>query len=384
MALTRVPVAPALLTWAQRRGGHDSEVMRRKFKRWDLWLAGEQQPTLKQLEELARFGHVPFGALLLPEPPPTRLPIDDFRVGRGSTLKEPSQDLLDVIHQCQRRQDWYHGYAERYGLESQGFLRGNGPSGVEEAAATIRSELGFDVERRRNLQGADAARKHLIQHFEALGGLAVVSSMVGNDTHRILDIGEVRGFTLHDDTVPLVFVNAADTKRGQVFSLAHEFAHVLRGESGVSAEHELEHGQSTVERWCNAVASEFLVPGRDLRQRFNPEIPLSSELDRLADMHLCSTLVVLIRLRDLHMMTADNFDDVYQSELRRLIDLSEGAGQSGGDFYLNQPFRVGETLSRAVIGDALEGGTPIRDALRLLGFRSVDVMDKYAERLGLR
>lgn len=61
-----------------------------------------------------------------------------------------------------------------------------------------------------------------------------------------------------------------------------------------------------------------------------------------------------------------------------------GERHSGGDFYRNQPFRVGETLSRAVINDALEGRTPIRDSLRLLDFRSVAVMDRYAETLGPR
>jgi len=381
---TRVLISPALLTWAQQRGGHNTETMRRKFKSWDRWLQGGAQPTVKQAEELARFGHVPFGALLLPVPPSARLPIEDFRVGRGGAAEEPSQNLLDVIHQSQRRQDWYRDYADRYGLDRRGFLRGPGNADVDKAAGTLRSELAFEVVERRGLPDADAARKHLIQQFEFLGGLVVVSSMVGNDTHRILDTEEVRGFTLHDDVAPLVFINAADTKRGQVFSLAHEFAHVFRGDSGVSAEHENLPANVEVEGWCNTVASEFLVPAADLRRRFDAEAEMTLELDRLAGVYLCSTLVVLIRLGRLRLIPESGFDARYAAEVDRLIELVKGARHSGGDFYRNQPFRVGETLSRAVINDALEGRTPIRDALRLLGFSSVAVMDRYAETLGLR
>lgn len=315
MTATRVPISPALLTWARRRGGHNTETMRRKFKSWDRWLQGGAQPTVKQAEELARFGHVPFGALLLPEPPSARLPIGDFGVGRGGAAEEPSQNLLDVIHQSQRRQDWYRDYADRYGLDRRGFLRGPGHADADKAAATLRSELAFEVVERRGLPDADAARKHLIQQFAFLGGLVVVSSMVGNGTHRILDTEEVRGFTLDDDVAPLVFINAADTKRGQVFSLAHEFPHVFRGDSGVSAEHENLPANVDVEGWCNAVVSEFLIPEADLQQRFDAEAELTLELDRLAGVYLCSTLVVLIRLGRLHLIPENSFSPATRPRL---------------------------------------------------------------------
>ena len=50
--------------------------------------------------------------------------------------------------------------------------------------------------------------------------------MVDNNTRRPLDENEFRGFTLVDDIAPLVFVNSHQTLNGQIFTLAHEFAHV--------------------------------------------------------------------------------------------------------------------------------------------------------------
>ena len=84
-----------------------------------------------------------------------------------------------------------------------------------------------------------------------------------------------------------------------MFSLLHEFAHVWRGESGVSAGGEPLRGRSDrVERWCDAVAAEIAVPVADLRSQFDASTGLAEELECLADRYRCSTLVVLIRLRD--------------------------------------------------------------------------------------
>ena len=69
-----------------------------------------------------------------------------------------------------------------------------------------------------------------------------------------------------------------------MFSLLHEFAHVWRGESGVSAGGEPLRGRSDrVERWCDAVAAEIAVPVADLRSQFDAGTGLAEELECLAD-----------------------------------------------------------------------------------------------------
>ena len=385
MASARVAVRPPVLEWSRHRGGKDTAAMRKKFHEWDLWMTQEAQPTLRQAQDLAAYTHVPFGMLLLDSPPVVELPIPDFRV-TGEGKEQPSQDLLDTIYLSQQRQGWFEDYLGRFGAEPLGFVGSAKGAAVDEAAAMISDALEYGLATRATLRTTDDARKHLIRAFEQLGGLVVASSMVGNNTHRMLDRDEFRGFTLQSATAPLVFVNAHDTKPGQVFSLLHEFGHVWHGDTGVSVGGDpLTGAGAAIERWCDEVAAEIAVPKKDLVRRFESHRPLTVELERLADFYRCSTLVILIRLRSVGLFSNDGFDAAYEAELGRLLALiGDRSTSSGGDFYNNQPFRIGERLSRALISDTRRGATPLTEALRLMALGSTAVFDAYASRLEAR
>ena len=70
------------------------------------WVRHERQPTLKQLDKVAKLTHTPLGYLFLPEPPDERLPVPDYRTAAGTARGRPSPDLLDTLYTMQRRQEW--------------------------------------------------------------------------------------------------------------------------------------------------------------------------------------------------------------------------------------------------------------------------------------
>ena len=375
----RVDVKPELLRWAHEREGIDIATLCRRFPKYAEWESGETLPTLKQLERFATFVHAPVGTLFLPKPPAEPFPIPDFRTVRGTGVKQPSPNLRDMIYLCKERQEWYREYSIMEGDEPLPFVgASNIGDDIEGSAGSIRTALGLDMEERYHLTSWRDALRQFIKRADSLGVLVMVSGVVGNSSSRKLDSDEFRGFALSDEFAPLIFINGRDTKAAQMFTLAHELAHLWLGESALSncAANSTPHQQ--VEKWCNKVAAELLVPLVSLREEFRSDADLTVEMKRLAKKFKVSTLVILRRIADAGDLTRDEFRRAYDNELRHLRSF---ARSGGGDFYSTQIARVGHRFAEAVVTKTLEGHTLYRDACDLLGFSKTNVVHKLAERL---
>lgn len=387
MATPRVKVEPRTLEWALRRGRRTPENLRKRFPRLDAWLAGEHQPTLKQLEDFATATNTALGLLMLREPPTEALPIPDFRTMRDVELAAPSADLLDTIYACERRQAWFKEHVRFEGREDDlAWIGQAGPSDSPEMVAdALRVRLGFDMATRSSLKTWEAALRLLVDRTEALGVLVMVNGVVGTNTHRKLDPQEFRGFVLADSLAPLIFVNGADTKSAQMFTLAHELAHLCLGASGVSdvAVEPEPMGRGGIESWCNRVAADLLVPAADLHGELQDAPDWSEEIRRLARRFKVSTLVVLRRLREMGVL-GDDFWEIYRREEQRVTALAAKNKSTGGDFYLTHPRRVSPTFAQSVIASAMEGTTLYREAMQLLGLRSVATFERLGREVGLR
>lgn len=361
----RVEVRPELLRWARQRAGLGLVALEQRFPQLEAWERGEESPTLKQLERFASATHTPVGYLFLQEPPVERVPIPDFRTIGNEHIEQPSPDLLDTIYICQQRQEWYRDFARTTGespLTFVGSMRLT--SDAERAAASLRSALGFNVEERRQIPTWTEALRRFIEQADALGILVMVSGVVGSNNRRKLDPGEFRGLALVDDLAPLVFINGADTKAAQMFTLAHELAHIWLGRSALSDAGPISLLSHEVEIWCNRVAAELLVPLAILREEYQRGTELQIEVNRLARRFKVSTLVILRRIHDAGGLTREQLWDAYQEELERLRAIPRG---SGGDFYLTHAARVSKRFARALVVSTLEGQTLYSDAFRMLG-----------------
>jgi Zn-dependent peptidase ImmA (M78 family) len=379
--MMRVEIKPKLLRWAQERSGLDPAALAHRFPQLDTWERCESRPTLKQLESFAKATHTPVGYLFLQEPPVERIPIPDFRTVGNERVGRPSPDLLDAVYICQQRQEWYRDFARYEGEDPVPFVgAAHLNDDVEATAATIRRELGFDVEERRQMPTWTDALRRFIEQADRLGVLVMVSGVVGSNNRRKLDPHEFRGFALADRLAPLVFINGADTKAAQMFTLAHELAHIWLGLSAVSDAQASQVPEHEVERWCNRVAAELLVPLAVVRAEYEPRKPLGEEINRLARRFKVSTLVVLRRIHDVGGLTQDQFWRAYRQERERLLSMPAG---SGGDFYLTLSARAGKRFARALVVSTLEGRSSFTEAFRLLGFKKMATFREVAHSLGI-
>ena len=350
-----------------------------RFPRYREWESGAARPTLKQLERLARMLHSSVGYFFLPEPPEEQLPIPDFRTVGNMRSDRPSVNLLDTVYICQQRQDWYRNFALMEGEDPLPFVGSATPaSSVRSTASEVRAVLGFDLEERRSARTWTDVLRRFIEQADSLGVLVMVNGVVGNNTSRKLDPDEFRGFALADDLAPLVFINGADTKAAQMFTLAHELAHLWLGESALSDVEATSEPSHAVEAWCNRLAAELLVPMELVRREYRRSPNLADELNRLARRFKVSTLVVLRRVFDAGELGRDAFTSAYRRELGRLRRIPRSGG---GTFHPTLRTRVGHRFGVAMAMSTLGGRTSFSESFRLLGIRKASTLRDFAASL---
>jgi Zn-dependent peptidase ImmA (M78 family) len=377
----RVAVRPELLRWACERAGWSPADLEGRFPQLQAWLEGRRRPTFRQLEHFAKVTRAPFGFFFLPEPPEERLPIPDLRTLKGKPSR-PSPDLLETIYAMQRRQEWLRRERIEDEADPLPFV---GSARISDDPTALGQEIRRVVgvphgwaREARTWQRAIGLLRELI---EELGILAVINGVVGNNTHRKLDVSEFRGFALSDPYAPLIFVNGADARSAQMFTLAHELAHIWLGPAGegLSGFEGIFPGGPPVERFCNEAAAEFLVPAQELRASWASVKNDPRPFIRLARQFKVSPIVIGRRAMDLGLVSRETFFSFYQAYSRS----ERGRGSTGGgDFYRTQNARVGARFALRVIFAALEGRLSFREAYELTGLHG-GAFQSYARKLGI-
>lgn len=382
--MLRVPVSPQLISWAIRRSGKAEHELAARFPKLHAWQDGALQPTWRQAQDFARATFTPVGYFFLPEPPDEVVPIPDLRTIADKGVVHPSAALLETIYQCQQRQDWYAQHARLHNLDPVDFVGGTSitrPEAIPALARHMRERLGFELEERLSAPDFGSALRLLIRRMDEAGVMVMTSGIVGSNTRRPLDPGEFRGFALADKLAPLVFINGKSSKSAQMFTLAHELAHIWLGQTALSDADAGIVASRDIERWCNQVAAEFLVPMAELRQRLRPREDIQGALRRHAVAFKVSTLVILRRLYEARVLSLTELRTQYGAELARLEALTRNG--TGGDYYRTQRARMSDRFVRALILDTLEGHTLYRDAMQLLATKKMSTFHELGRELGI-
>lgn len=382
--MNRITVSPKVLGWARERAGLTLADLKGKFPHLAEWEVEAAAPTLKQLENFAKATRVPFGFLFLPEPPEMPLPLPDFRTLESRRPQGASPELIDTIQQMQRRQAWLREDRIEAEAEPLGFV-GSAKLADDPAALgrEIRRIVGLNDGWAQRVPSWTAAVSELRNAIEELGVMAVVNGVVGNNTRRKLDVEEFRGFALSDPYAPLIFVNGADAKSAQMFTLAHELAHLCLGEAGdgLSGFQNLMPNGDEIERFCDQAAAEFLVPASEIEAIWRSVANSDSPFERMAGRFKVSPLVIGRRAMDLGLVKRNEFFSFYrlytQQEQRKKV-----TGEGGGNFYNNQNTRVGRLFATQVMRAAKEGRIGFKEAYELSDLNG-GAFQEYARKLGV-
>ncbi len=382
-------VTPSLIRWARERTHTSRDKLAKKLNTKvdaiESWEKGQSSPTMRQATRMAKVLYVPFGYLFLQSPPRQDVPLPDFRT--HPSQGEPSMasaEFTDLLNDVLAKHTWYREFLQQEGSSLLPFVGSfRSSSDFEEVARSIAATLQIDASFRDGCSNWEDFLRAAIGKAEAAGILVMRSSVVAANPHRKISTKEFRGFAISDPVAPLIFINASDFKAAQIFTLAHELAHIWMGQSGVSNEDlAIREQPNRVEQFCNEVAAELLVPRREFIDRWVRADGIDRNIKRLVSHYRVSSLVVLRRAFDLGILDWSAYNSCYKRERDQFRERARKK-TSGGDYYANLAARNSPTFTSTVVSAVREGRALYREAADLLNVK-VSTIPKIAEHLSAR
>lgn len=383
-------VNPIIIQWAIDWNGLTTDDFIKTFPKIEQWIDGSHEPTFKQLEKFATKTHTIVPYFFMKDIPDVHLQIADFRTVNPAEKSIPSPELFDTIDELLYKQAWLRDYFIDEGVEKLEWV-GTYKNRLPLPDASVMADhlhsilrLDKDWASASSINSTDAAWRVLRKAIEASRVAVCISGYAGTNTRRTFSVSEFRGFALSDQYAPLVFVNGADAKTAQLFTLVHEMAHILFFQTGVSSPIDLSESlgsETEIEKYCDQVAVEFLVPKDSFLALWtgmnNKEAPIKASLHK----YKVSTIVILRRALDLELITQAEFWELYDIHYGNKEN-ARTSKPSGGDYYKTQGTKLGNVFTDAIYTALKTGYLQFADAYKMTGFKS-ESLDRYYRERGM-
>lgn len=366
-------IQPEVMRWARLSIGltvSDVAVrMKRSTQDIEAWESGAALPSYPQLEKLAyQIYKRPLAVFFLPAPPEEVSPSREFR-----TLPTDDIQTLAVDTRLHIRR------AHAFQLALQELFGTNNPSEqriwqdislfsarpVVEQAAAVRGYLGVSLDEQIRWKDDDQALKRWRKTIEDKGVFIFKESF---------DQKDISGFCLLDSQFPVVYLNNSTTKTRQIFSLLHELAHLLLSVNGLSKFDQryidrLPNREKQIERFCNAIAAEILIPLADLQlqvRQFPADIISTSEqqFSELSARYGVSREAVLRRFLDQDRVTAA----FYEQKAKQWSAQQKKGG--GGDWYASKNAYLSDRFAKEVVSRHYKNQLSVEQAADMLGIKA--------------
>ena len=335
------------------------------------WYNGEKTPTFNQVEETSRATGIPLGYFFLTTPPKEDLSLLDYRTIDSLELQKPSRNLIDTIHHMEQIQDWAKEELTSAGATALDFV-GSLSDGnqVDSFVSKTRELLNLSLDWFNQSKSPEDSFRRIRTNISNAGVIVMMSGIVGNNTHRPLVIDEFRAFAIVDNYAPLIFINSNDSTNGRLFSLLHEFVHILMGKNNFYNDRYSAHGRvNPAETICNAVAAEVLVPDTLFINKWHEDIrqnDAESTITNLSKFFKCGMTVIARKALDHQFITNQLYNKIAQIAVQRYNEYRKKAKEHpGGDFYKTTVSRIDQRFFRMLVGSVAEGRTLYSDAFRL-------------------
>ena len=378
----KIKVKKEIYEWAIKESQKDIEEIKIKFRNIEKWINQDEFPTFRQIEKLANFLKVPLGYMFLDKPPKSNIIESEYRT-IGNKKPYISKNLKDTIYDMSRKQDWISEYRKDNGwdriiVDNYNELDVDDILGIVKKAKEF---LNLEEFWYKDCKDNRIAYNFLREKLELKGIIVMQNGIVGSNTHRKLDIDEFRGFMLYDEYAPLIFINANDSITGKIFTLVHEFIHILFKEDDILENIDLFRDMK-LESQINKITVEFLMPESHIKKYWNKQEKTLNQIEELSKLFNVSRLALAIRLNSLKLINQSlvrEVNEVTKKDLKKKKDKS-----NGGDYWVTYKSRYSNNFIETVIQGAESGEISYNYAFKLLDVRAknYDVLKEGIIRYG--
>ncbi|SJK85545.1 XRE family transcriptional regulator [Cuniculiplasma divulgatum] len=303
-----VEVNPDILKWLRESSGWKMEEVGKRLGTSPETIlefeTGKKSPTLTQLRVLSELYKRPLASFFLSKPKEEKPLPKDYRFLPSRANVFDKKTILAI-----RRSRSLQSIGKELSLN----IRYETVTKTKKAALTDRPEIiaaeyrelfNLSFEKQRKLKDAYKLFGYMRDVLEDSNILVFQFSM---------PIEDARGFALADDIPSIVVINSKDSIEARLFTLMHEFGHILLGETVIDIPDESQANRDSIERWCNAFSASFLLPKESISELFKGyrgRLTETNTLNSLSTKYKVSKAVLLVKMLELDYISRQEFENV--------------------------------------------------------------------------
>jgi Zn-dependent peptidase ImmA (M78 family) len=378
----KASINPKVLKWAREAVSVSHSDIVKKLNKKSVkeanliaWEEGTDCPTIDIAKILAKLYGIKFITLYLPDIPKKIKPLKDFRGVSETDLF--SKNFIFLMREIQGKQEWLKEYLVSKGKKNISFINSiTVNDDIKKAVNLLNKLLLSDIKLKPK---AEDTLKILVKKIETLGAFVSIGNSFNGHYLSAVEPSEARGFAIADKIAPFIFINSKDNKKAQLFTLIHEFCHLLLGESGVSDASS--SNRKPVEVFCNKVTAEFLMPTEKFCEVWNTIIvnDLDEKIKILGEKFPTNCLSIIIKIHTLKLIDKNTFNETYNRYKKDYTTkpLINQVRDAFSNPYI-KTFKInGRQFIDAVIGAYNGNEIMVRNACSLLGITKVAKFDTY-------
>ncbi|MGM5484333.1 MAG: ImmA/IrrE family metallo-endopeptidase [Nanobdellota archaeon] len=362
-----VKIEPEVFKWLRNSSGWKYDELAERLKTTENTIKkfeiGEKEPTLRQLRELSTIFKRPIASFMLSKPKPEKPKPKDYRL-LPEKKDQFDKKTLFVLRKVRHLQSLAKELSLNINHEIKAKLKKAKLSDKSESIASYyRNLFGIDEEKQRKFRDAYKFFHHLRDILEELNIYVFQFSM---------PVEDARGFVIADEEPYVIVVNTKDTIEARLFSLMHEFAHILLGESVIDMPDPFLSSRDRIEKWCNEFSASFLLPkdiATTLFESNKEKLTSRTTLKTISNKYKVSKAMLLVNMRNSNYISDKDLKDILsiKSKEKKNKKTASGGGIPSDKKRLSE---VGNKFVSLVANNFDKEKITYTDALNYLSIKS--------------